>query len=97
MHHVSPREESLQERVKKRNPIHPLPSSAPRKPLETNALTLFLFLLASAFFGWLAAADAYPVLDLLAAGLAWATSAGLAHRYLLHTRVNPVEARYFPL
>jgi hypothetical protein len=45
-----------------------------------------LFLLASAFFGWLAAADAYTVLDLLAAGLAWATSAGLAHRNLLDTR-----------
>jgi len=44
-----------------------------------------LFLLASAFFGWLAAANAYPVLDLLAAGLAWATSTGLAHRNLLDT------------
>jgi len=46
----------------------------------------FLFLLASAFFGWLAAANAYPVLDLLAEGLAWATSAGLAHRNLLDSR-----------
>jgi hypothetical protein len=45
-----------------------------------------LFLLASAFIGWLAATDAYPVLDLLAAGLAWATSAGLAHRNLLDSR-----------
>jgi hypothetical protein len=45
-----------------------------------------LFLLASAFFGWLAAADAYPVLDLLAAGLAWTTSTGLAHRNLLDSK-----------
>ena len=44
-----------------------------------------LFLLASAFIGWLAAADAYPVLDLLAACLAWTTSTGLAHRNLLHS------------
>jgi hypothetical protein len=45
-----------------------------------------LFLLASAFFGWLAATDAYPVLDLFAAGLAWTTSTGLAHRNLLDSR-----------
>ncbi len=48
----------------------------------------FLFLLARAFFGWLAAADAYPVLDLLAAGLAWTTPTGLAHGNLLHSRVK---------
>src|SRR5659263_740217 len=47
-----------------------------------------LFLLASAFFGWLAATDAYPVLDLLTAGLAWSTSTGLAHRNLLHYKVG---------
>jgi len=45
-----------------------------------------LFLLASAFFGWLAAADAHPVLDLLAAGFAWTTSTGLAHINLLDSR-----------
>ena len=45
-----------------------------------------LFLLARALFGWLAAADAYPVLDLLAAGLAWTTSTGLAHSNLLDSR-----------
>ena len=45
-----------------------------------------LFLLASAFFGWLAAADAYPVLDRHAAGLAWTTPTCLAHRNLLHSR-----------
>jgi hypothetical protein len=45
-----------------------------------------LFLLARAFFGWLAAADAYPVLDLLTAGLTWSTSTGLAHRNLLTSR-----------
>jgi hypothetical protein len=45
-----------------------------------------LFLLASAFFGWLAAANAYSVLDLLTAGLAWTTSTGLAHRNLLDSR-----------
>ena len=42
-----------------------------------------LFLLARAFFGWLAVADAYPVLNLLTAGLAWTSSTGLAHRNLL--------------
>jgi hypothetical protein len=42
-----------------------------------------LFLLASAFFRWLAAADAYPVLDRHTASLAWFTSTGLAHRNLL--------------
>jgi hypothetical protein len=45
-----------------------------------------LFLLASAFFGWLAAADAYPILDLLTAGLTWTTSTGLAHLNLLNGR-----------
>jgi hypothetical protein len=45
-----------------------------------------LFLLASAFFGWLAAADAYPVLDLLTAGLARTASTGLAHINLLDSR-----------
>ena len=45
-----------------------------------------LFLLASALFGWLAATDAYPVLDLLAAGLARTASTGLAHRNLLDSR-----------
>ena len=45
-----------------------------------------LYLLARAFFGWLAATDAYSVLDLLTAGLAWTTSAGLAHSNLLDSR-----------
>jgi hypothetical protein len=40
---------------------------------------------ASAFFNWLAAASAYPVLDLLAASLAWSASAGLAHTHLQFT------------
>ncbi len=42
-----------------------------------------LLLLAGAFFGWLAAPGAYPVLDFLAARLAGLTSTGLAHRNLL--------------
>ena len=49
-------------------------------------LELPSFLLASAFFGWLAAADAYPVLDLLTAGLARTASTGLAHINLLDSR-----------
>ena len=49
-------------------------------------LGTLLFLLASAFFGWLAAADAYPVLDRHAASLAWTTSTGLAHINLLDSR-----------
>jgi hypothetical protein len=55
-------------------------------PFPENLTVHPLFLLASAFFGWLAAADAYPVLDLLAAGLAWTTSTGLAHINLLDSR-----------
>ena len=47
-----------------------------------------LFLLTRTFFGWLAAADAQAVLDRHAASLAWLTSAGLAHRNLLHSRVE---------
>ena len=45
-----------------------------------------LFLLASAFIGWLAAADAYPILDLLTAGLARTAPTGLAHINLLDSR-----------
>ena len=45
-----------------------------------------LFLFASAFIGWLAAADAYPVLDRHAASLARFTSTGLAHGNLLDSR-----------
>src|SRR5450759_2237606 len=56
-----------------------------------------LFLLASAFFGWLAATDAYPVLDLLTAGLAWSTSTGLAHRNLLHYKVVVSGSTLLPL
>ena len=47
-------------------------------------MSLFSFR-ASAFFNWLAAASAYPVLDLLAASLAWSASAGLAPTHLQFT------------
>jgi hypothetical protein len=51
----------------------------------------FLFLLASAFFGWLAATDAYAVLDRHAASLAWLTSTGLAHsRNLLSSEMRSI-------
>src|SRR5450759_912051 len=56
-----------------------------------------LFLLASAFFGWLAATDAYPVLDLLTAGLARTASTGLAHRNLLHYKVVVSGSTLLPL
>lgn len=49
-------------------------------------LRRLLFLLASARFGWLAAADAYPVLDLLTARLARTASTGLAHINLPDSR-----------
>ena len=55
-------------------------------PLWSLSAWNFLFLLASAFIGWLAAADAYPVLDRHAASLAWLTSTGLAHGNLLDSR-----------
>jgi hypothetical protein len=55
-------------------------------PLWSLSAWNFLFLLASAFIGWLAATDAYPVLDLLTAGLARTASTGLAHVNLLDSR-----------
>jgi hypothetical protein len=52
-------------------------------PFPEDSTVHPLFLLASALFGWHAAADAYPVLDLLTAGLARTASTGLAHINLL--------------
>src|SRR5660398_239851 len=66
-------------------------------PFGPFLLGTSLFLLASAFFGWLAATDAYPFLDLLTAGLAWSTSTGLAHRNLLHYKVGVSGSTLLPL
>ena len=55
-------------------------------PLWSLSAWNFLFLLASAFFGGLAATDAYPVLDRHAASLAWFTSTGLANINFLDSR-----------
>jgi hypothetical protein len=71
-------------------------------PFPENLTVHPLVLLASAFFGWLAATDAYPVLDRHAASLARFTSTGLAHNTSLisgssNFRQQQGEARYFPL
>src|SRR5512141_1680643 len=71
--------------------VYPLPADFLRAESAQATLNAgsSLFLLTRTFFGWLAAADAYPVLDLLATGL--------AHRNLLHYQVVVSGSTLLPL